>query len=1483
MDRYAHEIAGLNPAQGAEVVDQVEGQAEPEAPQGPSPSYSINRRDIESVFKGQTVRESDNGSFEVNLPSGTLRIERPERIDIDEAAFEISYGRKLTAGERSYGAAGSYEKGVIKISRIGDRYTLGHESYHHLEAMGHIRPSEVQAVNAEIGKPDASYEERAAWIEENLYQRDKYRRKGLVYQAIQKVGDIIDMGKNMMKRSGRSVLRGMESGRLQNRQPDPAHAVDLEADHQYASQDMMAQVKAASDAISKTGKYVPIYKIRRQLGWSKSQFDGVLDAMIRDGTVAAGQDGPSNMTAQDISDSFRDSMGSTFKSITWRKNPQASARKSPPMNQGVNHQDRVDIRSASQATQRGKDYVLISEIRKKLGWSKHRFDQAIDQMARDGTIALHPGNPSNFNIEDLYQDHNGDVSVSFSWRKDPSQVMPTAPQSPRKPPQAPEPIQAKPADVSSQSDIKAVSDKIKPNGKGVPIHQLSRELGWDIPKLHQAIEQMRRDGTIALSRSVPAGFKPADMSRAFKDSKGEQFYKLTWKKSPQPKIQKPESKPAPDQAVDQAPQAIAEAVKNMGGRYVPIHELRDALGMSKESFDQALIQASQNGDIMLHGGDPSTMTAEQIEKSLSREKAGRRRDHFLVSTNPNSSPIYSIFQRDQTPEDLKPYFGRKSSTMKDFFREKLELDKDFRTQWLDRLHPLKALIDEKSYKIARMFSDATSTVEQAFEHGGLEWEGNLPIVKRSDKALVPWLKKLKGDGRNFFYWLAAKRAEQLEIEGREKWLDKDAREKIFKHVGEAPTHPDYETWDDVNAEFQAMNKQILDFAQEAGVFTAEQRVSWEQNYYLPFYRLYDDQVNPKERLLHPQGGNQHLANVIKRLEGGEAKLGDPLENILANWSTLIAESMRNKSRLAAADASQRLGRLSRIKGPNGKPLPLIQEVSGREIQFQKLRDKNWVATFRGEANVISYIRKGKRVFARINDQELFNALTTADAMRMENLVMKMFTQSKRLLTSAATAAPPFRINNMVRDTLHLAVTSKSFVPFLDTAIGFVKVWRQDADVIAYMASGGGMSGSYTRSNDPEAMSKYLQSIYQDKGFIEKVIPFAKVAWDFWAKVGEASELAARVRLYQKRIQEGRSHFEAAFEAKDVIDFTMRGQAKTAQYFIQTVPFLNARIQGLYKLGRSAYENPMSFAIKGGMLSAASLALWGLNREEEWYQELEDWDKHQYYHFMVNDKRIRMAKPFEVGAIFSTLFTSAASVMAGDEEISYLSEALKTTAFDTLAINPVPQVAKPAMELYFNKSMFTDRPIVGMRHRGLPAHLQADPWESETLRATAKTFGFSPKQAKHLINGYTSTYGMALLGLSDIFFRHATDFAEAPEKRIEDYPVVGKFVRELPNRNVKYVTRFYELFDELDKTVRAVNFYRQTGDMELAQKAARKDPRLWANQKNINKVKFDIGEINRQVRMVYHSNRSPKWKRRKIDELTDRKNKLSKIMYERLVD
>ncbi len=123
------------------------------------------------------------------------------------------------------------------------------------------------------------------------------------------------------------------------------------------------------------------------------------------------------------------------------------------------------------------------------------------------------------------------------------------------------------------------------------------------------------------------------------------------------------------------------------------------------------------------------------------------------------------------------------------------------------------------------------------------------------------------------------------------------------------------------------------------------------------------------------------------------------------------------------------------------------------------------------------------------------------------------------------------------------------------------------------------------SADPENVHRYIEEVVVKKDGTTIIVKHSfKNAMDFWSKVGDAAENANRVALYSKLKAEGHSDLEAAYQAKDLLDFSMRGGSRSLAMWVSLVPFLNARLAGLYKVGREGFTDKEKFIRIAGMLT-----------------------------------------------------------------------------------------------------------------------------------------------------------------------------------------------------------------------------------------------------------------------------------------------------------
>jgi hypothetical protein len=111
--------------------------------------------------------------------------------------------------------------------------------------------------------------------------------------------------------------------------------------------------------------------------------------------------------------------------------------------------------------------------------------------------------------------------------------------------------------------------------------------------------------------------------------------------------------------------------------------------------------------------------------------------------------------------------------------------------------------------------------------------------------------------------------------------------------------------------------------------------------------------------------------------------------------------------------------------------------------------------------------------------------------------------------------------------------------------------------------------------------------------------------------------------------------EAAYQAQDILNYSMRGDYTAARALAQTAPFWNAGMQGLYRFMRGAgianakagdTSQLQSFMLRGSVWLAATLANAWRNQDDPRYQRLSNDDKDRYWHFSAYDRKTRRRTP-----------------------------------------------------------------------------------------------------------------------------------------------------------------------------------------------------------------------------------------------------------------
>lgn len=792
------------------------------------------------------------------------------------------------------------------------------------------------------------------------------------------------------------------------------------------------------------------------------------------------------------------------------------------------------------------------------------------------------------------------------------------------------------------------------------------------------------------------------------------------------------------------------------------------------------------------------------------------------------------------------------------------------TEVLDALAPIKYAEDaagitdaaDSGYVAARMATGAASTMQATMLYGLPEW--NDGVIQRKagtgeKDALLGIFSDLGADLHNWLGWMAGHRAELLMEQGRENLLSEQDIAAL-KGLGNGKEAK----FKEAKARWNRLNAATLDLAQEAGLFTKEARAEFESEWYIPFFRESEDGdvIAP----FKPKGiANQNAG--IKKLKGGEANTNDLLENIFTSTSKLIDASMKN---MAAQKTVWNLADTG-----------LIEVVAKPNMM-------DWRALKNGK-DLITVKLEGEDYMIRVEDPDLYRAMTFFDRQPFGTMI-NMASKAKRLLTAGVTASPEFMLRNFLRDSLSSwAISKDGFKSVIDSIKGVKKTLAMDGSTIDVMFSGASFLGGYVNGNDPTAMADTVRKSLRRKGMTpEQIARYEKSiirnaaqakgvvanVWEKYNRYGEAFENANREAVYAAAIKAGKSHAQAAFESKDLMDFSMMGASRFIQGASLVLPFFNARLQGLGKLSRELRDNPREIAKRAGMITAMSLGLLAANWDDERYEELPDWDKDANWHFFVGDQHFRIPKPFEIGVMFGTIPERMVRAMGDKDTGAQFGKAVARAIGDTFALNPTPQIVKPLVEAAFNYDTFRGTPIDSPQDLAVKAEARYNEQTSLLMRELGEMSGLSPKQLEHLVIGYTGTMGSYVMATADGLIR-ASRPGESASWRADEIPLVKAVYRGTgPAKSTQHMEEFYRMLNEVNQLKRTVDQYRSEGLDDKANELLEEQGGILKARRSLSRTQQQVRVVRNKIELIQRDRTmSADEKRRRIDELLARRNDL----------
>jgi hypothetical protein len=790
---------------------------------------------------------------------------------------------------------------------------------------------------------------------------------------------------------------------------------------------------------------------------------------------------------------------------------------------------------------------------------------------------------------------------------------------------------------------------------------------------------------------------------------------------------------------------------------------------------------------------------------------------------------------------------------------------------VDQFAPLKDL-SYKAYVLARMTKSAEGVLEGTFFYGKPKIDADGAIVGDLDgKGFMGAMQELQGEHDRFFMWIAGNRSERLMSEGREHLFTASeiAAMKALNQGTMKDGTPRAAAYRKAAHTFRDYNKAILDIAEKTGLIDGQSRNLWEHDFYIPYFRVHeDDSIAGPSKI---KGLVRQQA--FKKLKGGQEPIGDLLANTLRNWNHLISASLANQA------ASHSL---------------IAAERAGAAVEADEATVRAMGKSIAQKSGIVYFMDQGKERWFLVDDPFVLEAVSSIESAGFKGLPMKLMGKFKHYLTLGVTISPSFRIRNLLRDSIAAISQNEISYNVLNNLVtGFKGTNKKSADY-AQMLFGGGLMrfGTLLDNDRAEHARRLIEAGVDDSTILtnqSKVKAALGKVWDVWQEFGDKMENVNRMALYKQLRAQNVSHLDAAFQARDMMDFSLQGSSTAMRFLTHVVPFLNARAQGLYKLGRAAKQNPRRFGAVTGAVALASIALMLAYYDDEDWKQREDWDRDVYWWFKIGDTAYRIPKPFEIGAIGTIAERSmelvVSQLIAEDGEMTgqRFMERMRAMLRETFAMNPVPQLFKPMMDIYSNIDSFTGRQI---ETRGMERLSKSERAHANTsivaraLGSAGEYTGLSPIQIDHLIRAYFGWLGSHTAMAVDVMAAPFDDIERASRRFPTDTFVIGDFVKGLPADQSRYVEDFYKQAKRVSEIMADIRQAREVGDIEKAREIAEDNKDKVVLSKLYSAAERRMGEINKQMRLVQNRpGMSGDEKRDALDRLVAMRNRLAKTVNE----
>lgn len=672
--------------------------------------------------------------------------------------------------------------------------------------------------------------------------------------------------------------------------------------------------------------------------------------------------------------------------------------------------------------------------------------------------------------------------------------------------------------------------------------------------------------------------------------------------------------------------------------------------------------------------------------------------------------------------------------------------------------------------------------------------------------------------------------------------------------------------------YDIYNKNLVNGLRDAGVLTPEEATLWNSRKdFVPYYRM-----NPNGNLeMLVEGDKPRVIGDLKNqpwlqeLVGGNRPVGGFAEDAMRNTHMLVTSMLHNLASSQTAQSMRDLGIATKVgAGLSGKDV----------IHF---RDK-------GVMQAVKLTTTAHSDFSDIPVEMLIKGLEGTP--QMNSMFLKMMRAPAKATRFLTEMNPLFAARVLVRHSPFSWLTSGSnatpFIEAIKHVIADIGSKDTSSSTLRRAGVGGGGALHYGDPDAP-AIMRYAMGDRSSFTVLGKVL-------SFFEKNVVRADMGTRATLYDDFLKQGLSKPEAFYASLESMNFSRRGASGSVNSYIQTIPFMNALMQGLdvfYRAARGQMPFNKRLDVQGklfrraALISASSVGYALAVRTNPDYQKVSEEDRLKNWLIFgtPGEEPYKFPLMFEPGIFVKSVPEAMVALMHGDAKINTVTRALGNLVLQSVP-GGLPEAISPLVSLGMNnENVLSSQQIENQRLQHLLKPERYLPETSELAKAVGQytgnpwikqhlgfTEGLSPVQLDYIAKEYLGSMGEAFISL----FNHVGIGAPRPTMLPHQVPILGGMRQDVSGNGI--------LGDFLDGTAQAsqmkatITYLEEIGQKDKAAALLKKYPEWLGEGTEAAQISKDAGDLSRAENMITASTAegmTPEKKRMLINNYRAQKAKI----------